>query len=243
MVDAHCHVDLYPDPISIIRSCEQKGVYTLGMTNLPSHFMQGFPHVRQCKYVRLALGLHPLYALKHSSELALFTKCLQMTTYVGEVGLDFSPEGISTKELQIKSFQFVLNQLNDRKVVSLHSRGAENEVLSMLIEYQIPHAVFHWFTGTAEQANCISKAGYYFSVNPAMIRSAKGQGVIKNISIDRLLTESDGPFIKMEGRIIEPADVERVLQYLANIHNVSLLEISEQIKANFLSLIRKASSG
>lgn len=241
MVDAHCHIDLYPDPISIIRSCERKGIYTLGMTNLPSHFEQGFPHVRQCKYVRLALGLHPLHALKHPLEFELFTKCLQMTTYVGEVGLDFSQEGRSTKEKQLESFQFVLQQLDDRKILSLHSRGAEDEVLSMLSGHRIKNAIFHWFTGTDSQAGNIAKAGYYFSINPAMIRSARGQAVIKDIPRDRLLTESDGPFINIQGRIIEPGDVESVLQYLARLHKVSLSEISKQVKANFFSLIRKAS--
>ena len=240
MVDAHCHIDLYPNPPSIVHSCEQKGIYTLGMTNLPSHFKLGIDHVRHCKRVRLALGLHPLHAQKHRPEWPLFSKYLPLTSYVGEVGLDFSPEGISTQVQQVKSFRFVLNQVGNRKVVSLHSRGAEKQVLSMLVEHQVPYAIFHWFTGTPEEALRIADAGYYFSINPAMIRSAKGRAVIQSIPHDRLLTESDGPFIEIKQRMIQPSDVVEVHDYLSKVFDCEREESIKKIDENFLFLINQA---
>lgn len=240
MVDAHCHIDLYPNPLSVIRACEQQGIYTLGVTNLPSHFKLGVEHVRPCKRVRLALGMHPLYAAKHRAEWALFTKCLPMTSYVGEVGLDFSAECIATQSQQIESFRFVLKQVGERKILSLHSRGAEMQVLSMLSEHRVPHAIFHWFTGTVEQARQIAAAGYYFSVNPAMIRSKKGRAIISVIPRGQLLTESDGPFIKIQHRSIEPADVREVYDYIAMLYRISLREVLTEVESNFRGLIHKA---
>ena len=71
------------------------------------------------------------------------------TSYIGEVGLDFSREGFSTKEIQIKSFEFVLDCVKTKnKILSLHSRRAEKETLEMLMQKGIENAIFHWYSGS-----------------------------------------------------------------------------------------------
>ena len=60
IVDTHCHFDMMPNPEAYIRQKEQNGDIVIGMTNLPSHFQMGQPHLNGYKHIRLALGLHPL---------------------------------------------------------------------------------------------------------------------------------------------------------------------------------------
>lgn len=238
MIDAHCHIDLYPNPLQVARRCEQAGVVTLAMTNLPSHFAMGRQHLQGFRKIRLALGLHPLHALRHKAEYELFEKNLALTSYIGEVGLDFSREGIATKPQQLQSFEFVLQQVQGhKKLLSIHSRGAEQEVLAMLGSAGIQLAIFHWYTGPVSTIKSISERGYYFSVNPAMIRSEKGRQIIASIPPEKVLTETDGPFVQIGNRIAEPADVETVIRYLATQWSRSFEEVMRQIQSNFTNLI------
>lgn len=238
MIDAHCHLDLYPNPLSIAEESDRLGIWIISMTNLPSHFKIGYSHLRNFKRVRLAVGMHPLYADRHENELKLFSECLQYTSYVGEIGLDFSNDGIGSKEQQINSFKYVLKEISGKsKIVSLHSRRAEIEVLNYLKEYNIKNAIFHWYTGSISLINNIVRGGFMFSINPAMIRSKSGQEIIRNIPLAHVLTESDGPFIQYKGRLVKSDDIGDVEEFLAKIHNVSRDAISKVIATNFKKLV------
>lgn len=243
MIDAHCHIDLYKAPEKIAVECEKAGIYTIGMTNLPSHFEIGFPHLRQFSKVRLALGMHPLLATSHKKEFPGFIRNLSKTSYIGEVGLDFSKEGIHTKAQQIESFERILKLIGDgSKIISIHSRRAEKDVLQLLIANKIRFAIFHWYSGPINLISEIVNAGYYFSVNPAMTKSANGQSVINKIPLERLLTESDGPFIEIENRSIHPKDVQKVLEFISQTRNMPVIDIEKLIDNNFQNLIRNIRS-
>ncbi len=238
MLDTHCHIDLYPNPIELIQNCENAGITLLGMTNLPSHFEMGYPHVISRKKVRLSLGLHPLYAKEHKKEWPLFLKNFSKTSYIGEIGLDFSSEGINTKVEQLISFNQILELLqNSNKIVSLHSRRAEKEILKLLLEYNVKNAIFHWYSGPLGLIDSIAESGYYFSINSAMTESENGVKIIKRIPINRILTETDGPFIKLDGRIVSPLDIVYIEKKIADIKNISHLKFSQVLKSNFKTII------
>jgi TatD DNase family protein len=240
IIDTHCHIDLYENPMEIANESERLGIITIGMTNLPSHFEMGKPHLRGFKKVRLALGMHPLYAEKHLTELPVFFRNVDNTSYIGEIGLDFSMKGISTREIQIETFTQILKVIKGKnKILSIHSRMAEREVLNLLVEHNVRNATFHWSSGSLKLIDEISKNGFYFSINPAMIRTKSGKAIIKNIPLDKILTESDGPFISVENKSIMPKDIYLVHEYLSEIHRRSTVEISEKIRDNFSILIKQ----
>lgn len=238
MIDTHCHIDLYNEPEKILLDCEKADMTVLAMTNLPSHFQMGHAHVLPFKKIRLALGMHPLYVHEHIKEFALFVKNLPKTSYVGEVGLDFSREGYATKEMQVTSFKRILGLLNgQRKVLSLHSRRAEKEVLSLLIENNIKSAIFHWYSGPLTLIDGIVQHGYYFSINPEMLTSENGKKIIGRIPAEKILTETDGPFTQVNGRDVRPTDVDLVYRYLAEIWGETRNEVEDTVAKNFNSLI------
>ncbi len=238
IIDTHCHLDLYERPELIVKECEEQNILTIGVTNLPSHFQVGLPHVKLCKRVRLALGMHPLYAIKHKDEFSLFLNNINKTSYIGEVGLDFSREGITTKEIQIRTFTKILENIQGKKkILSIHSRRAEKEVLELLINYKIPNAIFHWYTGSQSLIKRIVESGYYFSINPSMIESESGKKNISKIPLNHILTESDGPFIKVNNKQIKPHNVSLVIDYLSKERNLTKVEIENVIFNNFKKLI------
>ena len=238
MIDTHCHIDQYQNPHQIISECESQNIITIGVTNLPSHFQIGFPYVEFCKKIRLALGMHPLYAHIHEKEFPLFLNNIDRTSYIGEIGLDFSKVGISTKEIQIKTFNKILKSIEGKKkILSIHSRRAEKYVLALLIKYKITNAIFHWYSGPLYLIDKITEAGYYFSINPAMIESENGKKIISKIPLDRILTESDGPYISVNNRQIKPNDVILVIEYLAKLHLKTIHDIENIICINFKRIL------
>lgn len=239
MIDTHCHIDLYNSPHVVAKEINKNGIITVAVTNLPSHYELGINHLKDYKYIRVALGLHPLYAKEHTtSEYKKFIYLAKKTSYIGEIGLDFSREGIATKEKQINSFKHVLTYINDRpRIISLHSRRAELQVLQMLDEFSIKEAVFHWYSGSLSILKEIVAAGHYFSVNPAMTKSTNGCKIIRNIPPDRLLTETDGPFIKVDGNIITFKDISLVQKYLCSVWDCTYEEVERQVKKNFDHLL------
>jgi TatD DNase family protein len=240
MLDSHCHLDMYSKPLSIARIAAERGTFILAVTNLPTHFEKGRAFAREFKGVRLALGLHPLASEHHAEQLKLFEQLFPLTSFIGEVGLDFSREGRETKERQIQTFRHV-TELVSRwpKVISLHSRGAEQAVLDVLEEYGIRGAIFHWYTGSVAVLNAAIAAGHYFSVNPSMSLSKKGQETIATVPPERILTESDGPYAQVRGRPAQPWDVVLAEQFLAKQWRKSVSEVRAIIWANFQVLLEQ----
>ena len=238
MLDTHCHIDLYPDPLVVAKEVGRQKILTIAVTNLPSHFEIGQPHLRGFRQIRPALGLHPLMVEHHIRERRKFKKMLSRTSYIGEVGLDFSREGRDTKDAQIESLRFVFDQIQDcPRFVSLHSRGAESTVLELLAEFNIEGAVFHWYSGPLTVLERIVRSGHYFSVNPAMVRSKKGRNIINRIPPNRILTESDGPHVQLRNQPVKPTDIKSVLEVLRNIWGISFEEAKAQVMSNFMRVI------
>jgi len=238
MLDAHCHIDLYADPMKVALDAERAGVFTILVTNLPSAFQRSYPHTRELQRIRIALGLHPLTAEKHAAEFPLFQELLPKTSYIGEVGLDFSVEGAATKEQQIRSFEFVLQSLGGQpKFLTVHSRKAEKAVLDLLFAVGRSPAVFHWYTGPLNILDLALEKGHFFSINPAMFRSERGRSIVSRIPPERVLTESDGPFVRVGNRQIVPADVRIVEKALSDVWRTEVGLVRRTIMQNFQRLI------
>ena len=233
MIDVHCHFDIAENPEKYILNNEKKQIITIGMTNLPSHFQIGIKHVRKYKYIRLALGLHPLMAQKHADEFSIYKEYVDETSYIGEVGLDFSREGFATKEIQIKSFEFVLDCIKGKnKILSLHSRRAESETLEMLTSKGIKNAIFHWYTGNISVLKKIVNSGFFFSVNSSMIQSNNGKKIIEVLPKEFVLTETDYPYLDNNNTL-------EIYSYLSKLWKVTETSAEKIIDDNFKRLISR----
>lgn len=240
MIDTHCHLDEYPDLAAVVRGLESAGVTTVAVTSFPSAFVRLRDRVRGQRRVRIALGLHPLHAAAlPDAEWRLFDRFLDQTSYVGEVGLDFSPQGIATRPAQERAFRRVLQAVAGRgKFLSIHSRRAEEAVLEALNAYAAAPAVFHWYSGSLRSLDRVLAAGHYCSFNPAMVASARGRTIIAHVPRDRVLAETDGPFVRVVGRPAAPPDVSVVYRHLARQWQEEVSIVVDQLRWNLLALIR-----
>ena len=238
MIDAHCHVDQYKNPLMVAKEAEAGGIVTIAVTSLPEHFELGHQALLGFRRVRLALGFHPMLADRNYFDEALFRTLASKTSYIGEIGLDYSSKDKSANRKQSDILKKVLRIINDRpRFISLHSRRAESDLFDHLTNFEIQNAVFHWYSGPLGLIDKVVDAGHYFSVNTSMIKSRNGQKIIDRIPPDRILTETDGPYIKVRGRMAEPKDVSLILSYLKDAWDMQINEVENRISINFRSII------
>lgn len=241
-VDFHCHLDLYPDHEAIIAESELARVATLAVTTTPKAWLRNCELTVNSSFVRVGLGLHPQLVSEREGEMALLEHYLPSARYVGEIGLDASPRFYHSFEAQERVFTRILHACAEQKnkILSIHSVRTTAKVLGHLEKSNLlenSKAILHWFTGTAAEARRAVELGCYFSVNEEMLRSAKHRKLISCIPLNRLLTETDGPFVQSQGTIIRPKDVHRAVYEIAQIHNISNATAAVTILNNLKKLV------
>lgn len=245
LVDFHCHLDLYPDLGEAIADCEQAGVYTLAVTTTPKAWPRNQELASRTRHVRAALGLHPQLVAERADEIGLWESYLPETSYIGEVGLDAGPRFYRSLDLQVEMFRRILASAADAggKILSVHSVRASTRVLT-LIEEHLPadrgRVVLHWFTGSAAEARRAVSLGCYFSVNRTMLEKPAAQKLIAGLPLNRLLTETDGPFTRCGERPAKPSDVRSTIQALAESLAKPPEELRSLVAANLKRLLVEA---
>jgi TatD DNase family protein len=162
---------------------------------------------------------------------------------IGETGLDFYYNH-SNHEKQITSFKSHIEASLELDIpVIVHSRNAENQTFDILNSYKNdkPKILLHCFTGSQKLANKLMNLNAFFSSSGIITfkNSIDLQETFKTIPSDRLLIETDSPFlapIPMRGKINEPSFIKFTAQKLAELKNVSFEEITNITSNNFNSL-------
>lgn len=242
-VDFHCHLDLYPDHAAAVARAEAARVYTLAVTTTPKAWPRNLELTSAARYVRAALGLHPQLVGDRPNELPIWERYLSEARYIGEVGLDAGPRYYSSFDTQKRIFRTVLERCAEAggKILSVHSVRSAAAVLDMLESYYAMDrgaVVLHWFTGSRAEARRAADLGCYFSVNMEMTRSDRGRSLVAHLPLDRILTETDGPFTQVSGRPAEPTDVVLAVEAIARTRDALPESIAKAVKANLRTLLR-----
>jgi TatD DNase family protein len=244
LVDTHCHIDLYSDPMTVIEEIERQRVYTIAVTNTPSVFNRLCELVGTARFVRPSLGLHPELAAQRHLELNLFEMLLPRTRYVGEIGLDYQTTIESERATQRRVLGAIIGYCDapGGKIVTVHSRRAADDVVDAFGSRFRGTYILHWYSGGVGALRRALANGAYISVNPAMVRSRRGRTLIAEVPRERVLTETDGPFVSVEASggtaPAKPVDVAGVVEALGRLWSVDLEEARTLIYRNFTALLR-----
>lgn len=237
LVDFHCHLDLYTNHAAAFADCERLGIHTFTMTTTP----RAWPHNRELasktRYVRAGLGIHPQLVAERAKEMSLFEEYLTQTRYVGEVGLDAGPRFYHSLELQQEVFGRILKLCARAggKILSIHSVRTAATVLNMVEEFLPPgncRVILHWFTGSKKEAQRAIDLGCYFSVNAEMMNNDRHRAMVAALPLERILTETDGPFCQRNGKPMQPQDSSRAVDLLAQSRAMDAKVLSEIIVSN-----------
>lgn len=240
MIDFHSHLDLYPNPVEVADEVQRRGIGALSVTTTPSAWAGTSRLGRGRPAIRTALGLHPQLASERKHEIKIFDRLFGETRFIGEVGLDGSPEFKSSWVDQSEVFEHILHLCNDAgdKVVSIHSRRAAAPVLDLLEKFDgVRLPILHWFSGSRAELERAITRGCWFSVGPAMLAGAKGQSLVKAMPRSRVLLETDGPFAVLRRTRLQPWDVAGACRSLSEVWNVDYSEAESIIHRNETTVI------
>jgi TatD DNase family protein len=239
MIDFHCHLDLYPDPYEVARNCVFRNLYVLSVTTTPSAWAGTAELASGSARIWTALGLHPQIAHERKGELPLFDQLLPKTRYVGEIGLDGAPEFKQYWPDQTMVFTRILDACARAggRILSIHSRRAATPVLDALEKHLgVGTPILHWFSGSQRELSRAVELGCWFSVGLPMLGGIKGRALVAKMPRDRVLTESDGPFARLNGSAILPWDTERAATVLAELWAEPVNKVQDQLFSNLCRL-------
>lgn len=198
LFDTHFHLDLQKNKADVIKEIEEKGIYTIAVTNLPDLYRKESVEVAS-KYIHFGLGFHPELIHQYANQIPLMWDLLPETRYIGEVGLDFVDTSFRNEQVRFFSDLIERCRYDRDKVLSIHSRRAVRQVLDIIGDNYRFKPILHWFSGNKRELLDAVSTGFYFSVNGAMMVSKRLLDLLPMIPKERLLLETDSPFTSFNG--------------------------------------------
>jgi TatD DNase family protein len=258
VIDSHCHLadDVFgPDLDAVVARAREAGlerVLVILEAGNVAEVAQAQRLEQLWPEVRFSIGVHPHSAHNFASDpdraATLVREQMAATPSaraIGEIGLDYHYD-FSPRDVQLAVFRAQIRVARelDRPVV-IHTREADDDTLAILREEggNGLSGVLHCYTGTQELAEAGLALGFYVSFAGIVTfpKGANVREVASRVPLDRLLVETDSPFlapVPFRGKRNEPAHVARVVETLAAIHRVPAADLIRQTTANFHRLFR-----
>ncbi|HEX3882875.1 MAG TPA: TatD family hydrolase [Stellaceae bacterium] len=252
LVDSHCHLD-FPDFAAerdaVIARARAAGVGTMLTISTRLDQFEGVRAIAESdSRIWCSVGAHPHEAADHA---ALTTERLvelsghDRVVGIGETGLDFHYD-LSPRDVQEQVFRaHIAASAATGLPLIIHAREADDEVAAILAESAPPPGVLHCFTGGRGLAEAALDLGFYISISGIVtFKNAEDlRGIVRDIPDDRLLVETDSPYlapIPYRGKRNEPAFVAATAAAIATLRGVDAEALAAQTTENFFRLFRKA---
>ena len=250
-IDTHCHIDkLKLSPEEILNSAKKSDVFcilTIG-TELEDWSEVLSLSEKHSPFIYGTLGMHPHTAQNFDESCETFLNenlSSKAIVGVGEIGLDYFYNN-SPKDKQKEVFDKQLDLARSFQLpVEIHTRSAEKDTLFFLKKYQSQvRGLLHCFTGSYDLAKKALDYGFNISFSGILTfkNSESLRETCKKIPLDRIHIETDSPFLApapYRGRENQPSYVSLVADCVAKIHQVSLDQLSQQLKENTYRLFPK----
>ena len=253
-IDAHCHLDggHYADLSSVLKRARAVGVekiITAGCDLKSSELCKNISE--EYDFVYFTAGYHPTELNKYRegdlekiAKLCMHKKCVAL----GEIGLDYHYED-TDKPKQKKFFEEQLKLAHELHLpVQIHSRDSAADTLAILKERAgiiTDGALMHCFSYSTEIASEFSKLGVYFSFGGTSTYKSgkKARRTIRALSDDRLITETDSPYLSPESKRgvfpNTPESIPEIAETMADARGCGVAEITERIWENAHRLFSK----
>ena len=243
LIDTHCHLfynDLKNDLDGVLNRASELGVnrFICVGTNIKDSRVC-LTLSQEHKHIYASAGIHPHDAKdapkNYVEQIHELMKNPKMVA-VGEMGLDYF-RNISDPKIQRKVFREQLQIASElHKPVIFHNRDADDDVIQVLSEFPDVIGVAHCFSSDLNTAKTFMDMGYYISFSGNLtFKNSHLPGVAKELPLDKLLVETDSPYLSPvphRGKPNEPGRTRFVAEKLAVIHDVSLAVIAENTTAN-----------
>ncbi len=250
MIDSHCHLDHEPLNNNLEKIISRSKIVGIKKILTICTTLESYKNILNIinfdPMIFGTFGIHPHEANKDKvscEKIILEIQKQKKIIGVGETGLDFYYNN-SDKKSQIESFENHIEasiELNIPLIV--HSRTAEIETFDLLNKYSNKNLkiLMHCFTGSSNFAKKLLGLNAYFSASGIITfkNSVDLQNTFKDIPLDKLLVETDSPFlapVPMRGKKNEPSFIKYTLDKLSELKNIKFDEMNTHTTNNFNNL-------
>ncbi len=239
LIDAHCHINSLDEAKQkdILRSSQNEYIFIDVSIDLTTT-IDSLTVLGDYEFVYHSLGFHPLSGGNFSSQTIEryrnFIRSYKKIVAIGEIGLDYK-SSLSFKEQKDILEAFInLSKEFDLPVV-IHNRWNDDGILGILDEYfsDYTNIIFHCFSQDISFLRRIidRNGNVSFSLN-VLRNKSRLKEALKYAPLDRLLLETDSPYMKVYGDYSTPFDIKKVYNYAAKIKNVSFEELKQKVYCN-----------
>ena len=240
LIDTHFHLNHYRNYRELAAKISELAQYTICVTNSPGVFLSCKKTIPESKYLKFAIGFHPLDEGLGTTDLRDFLYLLDRTNYVGEIGLDYANSTKMSREAQIHYFEpIVAKCASENKLMTVHIRKAEKDAIEIFRKHTPRKCIIHWFSGSEKQMQEFLDIGCYFSINSNMVISKNNQKYLR-IPADRILVESDGPYTKVNGKRYTPELLCQSYMLIADFYG--LPNLASIVHSNLRTILETACS-
>ena len=250
MIDSHCHLDhepLYENLSDVISRSKKVGITKLLTICTTFDSFENIKNiVQKDQMIYGTYGIHPHETTNNQVDKLTIIRSInenEKIIGIGETGLDFFYNH-SDKNRQISSFKAHIEaSIELNKPIIIHSRDAEKETFEILSSYKNRNLkiLMHCFTGTLEFSKKLLTLDAFFSASGIITfkNSTELQNTFKTIPLEKLLIETDSPFlapIPMRGKKNEPSFIKYTLEKLSILKETTIENMSKITTDNFNKL-------
>ncbi len=253
LVDSHCHLnfrDLADNLPGVLAAMQLHGVeYALCVGVTLREFPQVLALAEAHSHLFASVGIHPDYEDEDEVDGATLEALAAhpRVVAIGETGLDYFRLQGDLEWQRMRFRRHIRAAIAAGLPLIIHTRNAAEDTLRLMREEGAEQAggVMHCFTESWEVAEQAMSLGFYISISGIVTfkNAAALKDVATRVPLDRLLVETDSPFlapIPFRGKINQPAYVKYVAQTVADLRGISLEALSDATSSNFFRLFRKA---
>jgi len=263
LIDSHAHIDFeayHEDREDVIKRCQKKNirVINVGAQLATSKFTVEL--AQRYDFLYATIGLHPIHVFDEEFNIADYQKLIDDNSHIvaiGECGFDYfyiKESGKTLDDLKTKQREVFIKQIELAKKNNLplmiHGRNGKDgesaykDILAVLKEYDCHNGMIHCYGGSMEEAKAFLEQGFHIGFTGIITFKKKVenlQEIVKMVPIERLLIETDAPYLSPEpfrGERNEPIRVEYVAKKIAELKNMSYDEVVEKTSQNSIKLFK-----
>lgn len=236
MIDVHCHLeqeDFNKDRDEVIKKCQKELKAIISCCVHPDDFDLTLSLVEKYKnFVFATIAFHPIYIkeLKEKEIDDFFEKIRKnkdKIVGIGETGLDFKIEEPEWREKQKELFLKFIQLAKDlKKPLVIHARKAFLPTIEILEKEKAKDVLMHFFSAN-ELLERVRKNEWSISVNTTLLGSKNIKKIVRDLPLEKIMTETDCPWLGPEGKRNEPLAVKIVVQEIAEIKKMNFQEVAK----------------
>jgi TatD DNase family protein len=246
LVDVHAHMEHYENVQEVLSKCEDVKVIIASGIDYESN-RKVLQMASEFSQIKASIGIYPVEVLKEEkklcgekfvefdvdSEIEFIKKHKDEIIAIGEIGMDdyHLPDRLEEQEKHFRRMLDLAKELN--KPVIIHSRKAEERVISILEEYDLK-VLMHCFGGKKALVRRCVENGWSFSIPANVCRSDGFQMIVKLCPMHQLMTETDSPLMSpVKETVNYPCNVSYGVKEIAKIKDLDVNEVANMIFMNY----------